>query len=93
MALTIKVTKVSVDNHGHNIWYIILNLRCIDGADEVINKDFSTRYEDGDDAEEVVRGILDNMQEEIDMCKAERQIFNAPKLTTAVTWVENNLVG
>jgi hypothetical protein len=93
MALTVEVTKAYVNKQGEQVWYIVLNLRCLDGATEVINKNFSTRYEAGDDVQEVVKEILVRMQNEIDDCKTERQLFNKAQLDTAVTWLQNNLEG
>ena len=93
MALTVEVSKVSVDTKEDKVYYIVLNLRCLAGATEVINKDFFMRYQVGDDVEQSVRDILVEMQNEIDKRNKEIQIYTAAKLNTAVTWLQNNLVG
>jgi hypothetical protein len=93
MALTIEVSKVSVDEVMDKLWNITLNLRCLEGAVEVINQDFSVRYRPGQDAQARVQTILEKMQETIDDYKGEQQIFNAAQLDNAVTWLQTNLVG
>ena len=93
MALTIEVTKVSVSEQMNKLWNITLNLRCLDAAVEVLNRDFSIRYRTGQDAETKVKGLLEKMQEAIDDYKGEQQIYNAAQLDTAVTWLQTNLVG
>ena len=93
MALTVEVSKVSVDTKEDKVYYIVLNLRCLAGATEVINKDFFMRYQEGDDVEQSVRDVLVEMQSEIDKRNKEIQIYTAAKLNTAVTWLQNNLVG
>ncbi len=93
MALTVEVSKVSVDTKEDKVWFIVFNLRCLAGATEVINKDFFMRYEPGDDVEQSVREILVEMQNEIDKRNKEIQLYTTAKLNTAVTWLQNNLVG
>ena len=93
MALTVEVSKVSIDTKEDKVYYIVLNLRCLAGATEVINKDFFMRYQEGDDVEQSVRDVLMEMQSEIDKRNKEIQIYTAAKLDTAVTWLQNNLAG
>jgi len=93
MALVITVSKVSVREELDKLWSITINLTCTDGGQEVINKDFSVRYRPGQNISQKVQILLEKMQEAIDDYKSEQQIFNASQLDTAVTYLQNNLVG
>ncbi len=93
MALTIFVTKKSVTQSQSGLWNITLNLVCKDGTPEVINQDFSMRYKVGQDVEVVVKKIQEEMQRVIDYYKSSQVIFNHAKLATAITYLNNNLVG
>ena len=93
MALTILVTKKSVTQSQDRLWNITLNLSCKDGVPEVINQDFSFRYKTGQDIEVVVKKIQEEMQRVIDYYKSSQVIFNHAKLTTAITYLNSNLVG
>lgn len=93
MALTIEVSKVSVTEQLKDLWNITLNLRCLDGLVEVINRNFSTRYRRGDDIEDKEQALRIQMQQAIDTYKSEQQIFAHEKLQTVVTNLQANLVG
>ncbi len=93
MALTLQVTKKSVQTSQSGLWIITLNLQGLDGATEVINQDFQIRYKTGQDVEVKVKAIQEEMQRFIDNYKSEQVIFNNAKLTTAVNYLNSNLVG
>jgi hypothetical protein len=93
MALTLQVTKKSVQTSQRGLWIITLNLQGLDGTTEVINRDFSIRYKTGQDMEVKVKGIQEEMQELIANYKSEQVIFNHAKLTAAINYLNSNLVG
>jgi len=103
MALTIEIIGVSFDKYLDKKGGITLNLRCskeipADGEIDayfvdVINKNFTFYYQSDDDIEVKIKGVLQEMQDEIDKYKKEEQIFNSAKFISAATWIQNNLVG
>jgi len=93
MALTATVTKKSVTQTMDKLWSIALNLSVTDGAVEVLNQDFSLKYRPGQDVAEKVKAVRDEMQKTIDDYKGEQQLLNHAHLDTAVTWLNNNIVG
>jgi hypothetical protein len=93
MALTIQVTKKSVSQSMEGMWLINLNLSCLDGEIKVIDRDFSIRFKTGNDIELKVKAIREEMQKAINQYKTEQVIFNHAKLTTALIYLNSNLVG
>ena len=93
MALTLTVEKRSVTETMGKMWSIVLNLSALDGTDVVVNKDFVLKYRAGQDVEEKVKALLEEIQEAIDDYKGEQTIFNHTKLDTAITYLNNNLTG
>ena len=93
MALTIQVTKISVQQAMPKMWEIILNLTCLDTAVEVINQDFTERYRTGQALSDIGNRFLAAMQDAIDIYKAEQVIFTNPQMDTVVTALNNQLVG
>lgn len=93
MALTIQVSKKSVDLLMPKLWTVTLNLTCLDGGEEVINQDFSKRYRTGQDLADLEAKYQKDMQKTIDDYKAEQVIFNHAKLDMAVINLNINLEG
>ena len=93
MALAIEVTKKSVSEIQPKLWNITLNLRCLEGAVEVINQDVSIRYRQDEDIDAKQAKLLENMQVIIDKWKSEQNIFDHAKTDTLATYLTNNLVG
>lgn len=93
MALTINVTKVSVNTSQEKLYLITLNLRCLDLGVEVINQNFSIKYRPGQYVEEKAKGAIEEMQKVIDNYKVEQLIYNHTKLDQAVVGIEGALVG
>jgi hypothetical protein len=93
MALTIEVTKISVSMQMEKLWNITINLRCLDGTTEVINKNFSVRYRNGQNIQDRIEAVLSKLQKVIDDYKIEQQIFNHSHLNNVITYLQTNLVG
>ena len=93
MALTIQVSKVSVLQQMNRLWNITLKLRCLDGTEEVVNRDFSVRYRPTQSISDKTAELRQQMQKVIDDYKGEQQIFNHSQLNTAVTNIQSNLIG
>ena len=93
MALTVNVTKKEVSEVMLGMWYITVNLKCLDGAVEVINQDISVKYKTGQDIAAKQATFLEKLQAIIDEYKAEQVIFNHTKMTNLVTYLNTNLVG
>lgn len=92
MALTKEVTIVGVSKQMDGLWNITLNLKYLDGTEELVNQNFSVQYRSGQDVEAKAKVLRKQMQKAIDDYKSEQQIKNSSQLATAVTWLQNNLV-
>jgi len=92
MALQITVTKKLVSG-SDKLWYIALNLVAIDNSTVVLDRDFMVKYRTGQDPEERVKAVRDDMQSVIDAYKSQQQILGATQLDSAVVWLNGNLVG
>jgi hypothetical protein len=92
MALTATVTKKNVTTIQPKLFSIVFNLVIKDANVEVINRDFSCEYHTGDDPASKVAEVKEKMQIVIDSYKAEKVIYNAAALNTAVTNIEGGLV-
>jgi len=90
--MTAEITKVSVNLVMEKMWHITLNLKLMDGVDELLSKDFSERYRTGQTISEIVERFREDMQAEIEKYKSEQQISNNPQLATAITNLQNSLV-
>lgn len=93
MALTVVVTKVSVLEQMDKLWNITLNMKLLESAVEVFNKDYPIRYRTGEDIADKESKMQTMMQEDIDDYKAEQVIFDHAKMDTMVTNLNTNLVG
>jgi hypothetical protein len=93
MALTIAVTKKSITEVMSGEWNITLNMTCLDGAEEVINQDYSVSYKLKADLPTVFGPMQKAMQKTIDAYKSSMTIYNHVKLTNVVKYLNANLVG
>ena len=88
--MTTNVTKKSVSQIQKDLWSITLNLTCLDGETELINKDFSEKYR-GKDINKVIEKIKTEMQTEIDKYNDEEAIFKDTNLDSEVNKINIDL--
>ena len=91
MALTIDITKKSVDIVMDKMYNITLTLLYKDGAEVLINQDFTQDHRIGNSVNYTIAKFLVVMQAEIDEYKAEENIFNSQALDNAISTLENDL--
>ena len=92
MALTTTITKKSVSLVMPKMWMINLNMVLKDNTVEVLNQDYSVKYETGDLIAPKVSKFVELMQADINKYKSEQLIYNNIQLDTAVTNVQAGLV-
>ena len=92
MTVSVTVTKKSVTKDMDKLWNVSMNMILTDETVEVINKDYSIRYRTDDDIGEKTSQLIEQMQVDIDMYKAEQAIFVNAQLDTAVSTVQAGLV-
>ena len=93
--LTATVTKKSVRYVQEKLHNIAFNLILNDDTkipQEVINRDFSCEYRQGDNPAQKVADILDEINRVISRYKAEQQIFNSAALNNAVNSIQAGVV-
>ena len=93
MALTCTVTKKSVTQSQPGAFQVTLNLKCLDGAVEVLNEDFSTIYKSGTATDHIKAELINQMQLRIDGYKAAKTLSDSAGVTNAITFIQNALVG
>lgn len=93
MAYTIDVTKVGVDKVMDKMYNITLNLSCLDGAEEVIDQNFTEDHRIGKSVSYTIAKFLVAMQGAIDDYKAEQNIFDSAALDNAILSLESDLEG
>jgi hypothetical protein len=93
MALAIEVSKVSVHEVMAKLFSVTLNLRCLDGAEEVLNKNFSEHHRLGMSIPYTFGKFQMKMQEAIDIYKGEQVIYTSAALDNAVVALQNGLEG
>lgn len=93
MALTITVTKKSVQKIETGYFIITLNMVASEGGEEKINKDFPQHYHSGQAPSVLVAKWKAEMSAEIAKYKAEQNIYNAAALNNAVATLNTNLAG
>lgn len=89
--MTIQIIKVSVTQQLSKLYNITLNLKLLEGEQELLSRDFSERYRVGQNITEVVNNFKEGMQAEIDNYKAEQNLFTAAQLDTAIDNLKNSL--
>jgi len=90
MAVTKEIIKVSVkESHGNKM--ITMRETVKDNGVDWAAKDFRLDYNSESDIEDEVKKLQEKMQEFLDSCKSEINTFNAAKLNTAVTWLNENV--
>lgn len=93
MALTINVAKISVTEPQPGMFNVVLNLTCLDGAVEVINRDFNQPKKDAKSIVAVQESFRVEMQAYIDQYLREQVLFTHPTFDSSVTALEASLVG
>jgi hypothetical protein len=91
MALTVTVTKKSVTLRQQSLYSISVNMKMLDGAVEVINRDYSVEYRTGDSVPAKETELMTKMQGDIDKYKAEQLIFTDAGFTTVVSNLQSGL--
>lgn len=89
--MTIQITKKSVTRTMPKQWAVTINLKLLEGTEELFSQDFSEDYNTGGTVEETVGKFKEKMQKAIDQYKAEMQLFNHPQMDNAITSLQNNL--
>ncbi len=89
--MTITVQKVSVKKVQDGMFSIILNLKVLDGAAELINQDFSENHRIGKTVGYTLGRFQEKMQEFISDYIAEKNIYNSAQLNTAIVTLTNSL--
>jgi len=92
MALTATVAKKLVNYVQPMLHDITFNLILKEDTVEVLSKDISCQFHQGDVPSAKVAIVKELMQNEIDHYKSAKVIFNSPALDTAVTSIQNGLV-
>ena len=93
MALVSTVTKVSVTEPQAGMYNVTLKLVCMDGADEVINQNFSEPKKDEIEVPIIQEQFRVRMQETIKRYKREQQLLKSVQLDNAVTTLQASLIG
>ena len=89
---TIELTKVRVVEPMPKMYAITVNLKCLDGETELLNRDFTINHKIGNSVDYSVDKFRTMMQEEIDKYKREQQILNAQILDSAIMELKGKLV-
>ena len=89
---TIELTKIRVIEPMPKMYAITVNLKCLDGETELLNKDFTINHKIPNSVDYSVDKFRIMMQEEIDKYKREQQILNAQILDSAIVELKGNLV-
>jgi len=92
MALQAIVTKKSVNYVQPKLHNIVFNLILKEDTVEVLNKDFSCQFAQGDNAASKTAKMIEEMQIEIANYKSAKAIFDSGALSTAVTTINQGLV-
>lgn len=87
-----NVTKKGVTLIQKGLYNITLTLSLMEGATELLNKDFTERYRTGQVIPTVTAKFIAAMQDEINKYKAEQIIYNHAQLDTAIINIKNGLV-
>jgi len=88
MALTATVAKKQVTYTQPSLHNITFNLSLKEDTTEVLSKDFSVQYRNGEIISQKVAQVVNEMQDEIDKYKSAKTIFGATALDTAVTNIQ-----
>ena len=89
--MTIQISKVKVNETLKGQWAVTLNMKLMEGTEELFNQDFSEDYKTGDDIANIGNKFKDKMQEVINKYKSEQTILTHTKLDTVVTALQNQL--
>jgi hypothetical protein len=91
MALTATVAKKQVLYVQPSLHNITFNLSLKEDTTEVLSKDFSVQYRNGEIISQKVAQVVSEMQNEIDKYKSAKNIYAAAALDTAVTNIQAGL--
>ena len=80
MALTIQISKVSVSKQQEGLFNISINLRCLEGITEVLNKFFNVRFKPGQkNIENKINEMQKPLQQAIDDYKKALKLLAIAK--------------
>lgn len=93
MALDISVTAKSVDIQFPKCYNVVLNLTCTDTgtSEEVINQDFTEKYETGETLGDLYSKFIDTMQTAIDDYNDEQTLINSVSMVNLLAVLNSNL--
>jgi len=91
MALTATVAKKSVVYVQPKLHNVTFNLTLKEDTTEVLSKDFSIQFFQGDSPSAKVAKVIEDMQVEINQYKSAKAIFDNATLDTAVTSIQSGL--
>ena len=92
MSLSKTITKKATPFVQPKLNNIIFNFILADTNGPGFNRDFSVEYRTGENVADKVAKVKIDMQEAINIYKAEQQIFNSAALDNAVIAISEGLV-
>lgn len=92
MVLEATVTKKSASKDSPGIYSISMILILTDDAVEVINKDFVQVHNSANNISVARDEIMARMQDAIDEYKENKLVYDSAMFTTAVAYINTNLV-
>lgn len=91
MALSVTITKKSVQLIQEKLYHVTINMKITDGTTEVLNQDFSVKYRTGESIAIKQNELIAQCQAAINKYKAELQIYNAASFTTMCNNIQTGL--
>ena len=89
--VTINITKVSVTEPQAKMYAITLNLKVTEGAEVLIDRNFTENHKIGNSIEYTINRFNKKMQVAIDKYKREQGILNSSQLDSAIIVLEGGL--
>lgn len=91
MAYTATVTKQSVVKQTEIDFQITIHVLVNDGEADVIDKSYSTRYNNTNNPSEILTALQNQIKFDWDNYSQEQIIFNAAALNNVVSTIESNI--
>jgi hypothetical protein len=91
-AMNVMITKAEIAKSWKGLYSITLNLKLMDGQDELLNQNFSQHYRTGQNIEDITARFKEDMQQAINDYKEEQALYNKAKFDTAIIDLQNSLV-
>ena len=89
--MIVNISKVKVSETMKGQWAVTLNIKLMEGVEELFSQDFSEDYNTGGNVEETVGKLKEKMQEAINKYKFEQAILNHNKMDSAIIALQNSL--